>query len=363
LVIVGFFSPKEKKMKRVLIYPNCYSSENSYIHHLSNMLYESFFTDSFSLIRKTPKHLLAYDAYLFNWFEGVSSLKNFFINIVFLLLLHIKKKKIIWTIHNRRPHEKNIYFPLLKLCLCKWSTFIHILTPGTIKLLSLESYREKIVCIPHGDYFGDYPPSAFNLFERYKIPKKNRILLFLGQVRPYKNLEILIKAFVGTNLAEANWTLLICGKFLSKEYKNQIETLAQQNQNIVCDFSFIANENMNSYLTQSSFLIAPYNKESSLNSGTLWMACSYSRSMILPLIPCVQDLGEEKSTFFTYDYQNQEEHLAMLVETLKEMKNAVAQNPNLPDEMGKKAFAVMTERSWQNNKDKWIALVGGESHA
>ena len=61
---------------------------------------------------------------------------------------------------------------------------------------------------------------------------------------------------------------------------------------------------MEAYLKCADVLVAPYNKESSLNSGTLWMAMSYKKSMILPRIGCVKDIPNYNDLLYVYNYEN-----------------------------------------------------------
>jgi glycosyltransferase involved in cell wall biosynthesis len=348
----------QAQMKKILMFPFTRSKSNHYINHLTVLLSKPYEMTGFDELRKWRIHQwLKYDAYAFNWFEdcGIRPLKDSFFRLCFLTVLHFSGKKIIWTIHNRQPHERSRLAKLFIYLLSRWSSKIHILTPSTVPVMSLSKWEKKIVYVPHGDYFEDYPSSNLNLYDKYQIPKQKKILLFMGMVRPYKNIELLIEAFEQARLAANHWTLLICGMTTTESYRRQIETLANR-KNIVLDFSFIEDAYMSAYLRQATFLIAPYNKDSSLNSGTVWMAASYAKSMIVPDIPCVQDLGNDKDVFYVYHYESQEEHLQNLVETLKKMNADVTNNPNLPQILGQKAYSVMEARSWKNNEMKWKDL-------
>jgi glycosyltransferase involved in cell wall biosynthesis len=205
----------------------------------------------------------------------------------------------------------------------------------------LQKKKKKIVHIPHGDYFNNYPSNDFNIKEHYSIPQENNILLFIGQIRRYKNIELLMVAFENSKLSKENWTLLICGNG---------KLNAKTSKNTILDFNFIPNEKMNAYLEQSSLLVAPYNKKSVLNSGTLWLACSFAKPFILPVIGCVKDIPNKEEFLYIYDYENQNEHLKNLTDTLNKV------NADALEAMGKKAYSFIQRNSWENNKEKWLGV-------
>jgi glycosyltransferase involved in cell wall biosynthesis len=207
----------------------------------------------------------------------------------------------------------------------------------------LQKYEKKTISVPHGDYFNNYPLSNFNIKEYYSIPQENNILLFIGQIRLYKNIELLIDAFKNSKLSKGNWTLLICG-----DGKLNI----QSSKNVILDFNFIPDEKMRAYLEQSSLLIAPYNKKSSLNSGALWLACSFAKPFILPDIGCVRDIPNRDEFLYVYDYANRKEHLKNLTETLNKI------NPEILKTMGVKAYNFMQQNSWERNKERWLGIFG-----
>jgi glycosyltransferase involved in cell wall biosynthesis len=331
---------------KILIYPDSKSSSNFYLENLYRILSIKFQVDGYYRIKSDGiKKILSYDCYSLNWFESIFRKRFKWIfftsRFFFLFLLKILNKKIIWTIHNKIPHEPNFYSRILIFLLKRWSSKIHILCSATVIECKLQKYEKKIVCVSHGDYFNNYLRSDFNVKEHYSIPQENNILLFVGQIRSYKNINLLIGAFEKSKLSKGNWTLLICG-----EGKLNI----QSSKNIILDFNFIPNEKIRAYLEQSSILIAPYNRKSALNSGTLWLACSFAKPFILPNIGCVKDISNREEFLYVYDYANQKEHLNNLTDTLNKV------NPDVLEAMGTNAYKFILENSWEKNKEKWWGI-------
>jgi len=337
---------EEFNIMKILIYPDSKSRSNFYLENLSGILSSKFQVDGhYSVKSGGLKKILSYNYYSLNWFEAISRSKLIWLSFIkrffLLFLLKILNKKIIWTVHNKVPHETNIYSRTLTFLLKRWSSKIHILCPATIGECNLQKYERKIIYVPHGDYFNNYPSGIFDIREHYSIPKENNILLFIGQIRPYKNIKLLIDAFEKSKLPKRNWTLLICG-----EGKLNVKF----SRNIIIDFTFIPKEKMRAYLEQSSLLIAPYNKKSALNSGALWLACSFAKTFILPDIGCVKDILNREEFLYVYDYANQEEHLKNLIDILDRI------NIDILETMGKKAHNFICQNSWERNKEKWWEL-------
>ena len=114
---------------------------------------------------------------------------------------------------------------------------------------------------------------------------------------------------------------------------------------------------MGSYLKTSEVVIAPYNKNSSLNSGTLWMCMSYEKTMILPLIGCIKDIQNYNKILYTYDYENDNAHYNSLLNCLIKVKEDIINNKNILVEKGKNAYKyVLKNQTWKVLKDKWIQL-------
>jgi len=112
---------------------------------------------------------------------------------------------------------------------------------------------------------------------------------------------------------------------------------------------------MADYLVQCDLLVAPYDLHSALNSGTLWMAFSYARTIICPRLGCIKDIPTIDQFAYIYDYTDNSEHVFKLTEILKCVANESNQ-PNVFIEKGLQALSIMQSRSWDAHKDAWLGL-------
>ena len=349
--------------KKVMIYPSIKKAENRYLNNLYKTLKDSYDVTGYDEA-KAKINIFNYDIYHFNWIEGNNKNRYLPIKIdylkksIFIKILKILNKKIVWTVHNNIPHETKNKKEVIKFMkfMAKNSDRIHILCKETSKNKYLKDYNDKIVYIPHGDYIGNYDGEDIDIRKKYDIPKNKKIMLFVGQIRKYKNIELLMKAFKNSKLEENEYILLICGNCNDKSYKEDLIKISNNNS-IYFDFNFIKDNEMKSYLKNADIVIAPYNKKSSLNSGTLWMSMSYSKTMVLPLIGCVKDINNYKDFLYVYDYNDEKEHYNALLNCLLKIKEEITNNPIVLKEKGKKAYEyIKSNQSWKSLKNKWIEL-------
>lgn len=349
---------KNEPNTRILFYPTIYTSENRNLNNLYKIIKDRYEVASFDKVKKGD--YFKYDVYHFNFIEGTSGnlmsqkldylKKKLFINVLKLL-----KKKIIWTVHNNIPHEtdnKRLTINFMEF-MAKKSDKIHIFCTDTLNNNFLKKYKDKTVLIPHWDYVWNYPKGNISIYSKYDIPTNKKIILFIGQIRKYKNIELLIKAFVESRLGENDFILLICGKCWDPVYRRELKNLS--NQDVYFDFNFINDFEMESYLRQSQILVAPFNKISSLNSWTLWMAMSYKKTMMLPLIWCVKDIKDYEDFLYIYDYK--EDHYEKLLGCMLKLKNDLSKNEYELEVKGKKAYNyIIKNQSRKVQKENWINL-------
>lgn len=264
------------------------------------------------------------DAIYTQWFENLPSNRNkaikmFLLKIITIIVLKIRGKKIFFVMHNKISHDKSVAKAssiLLKFIL-KNSDKIFILSRASNYYIEKcvgkvyyikKQIRNKTFYIPHPNYINAYPIKNLNHFSGLKtLCKDDFVVMNIGMVRPYKNLEILIKAFKKANLINAK--LIIAGKPSSIEYKEELIKLINNDNRIILYLDFVKDENLVELLKYADILVFPYSKRSSLNSGSIYLACSYATTFIAPPIATVQDLHKIEDSFYQYDYSDNFSHI------------------------------------------------------
>lgn len=345
---------------KICIYPDLGES-NYYIKNIIGQLKDEAEFISFRDMIKKPWVFFSVDYFFLNWFENQKSKKiilvylEFLLKRIFILISRVFRKKIIWTFHNKIPHDSN-NAQIIKdfmVFLCKYSNKIIIHSKETYKYINLkkDTINRKVVYIPHGNYIGNYKESNENLRDKYNVDDDDLVFMFLGQIKKYKNIELLINAFNKCNFNKEK--LIIVGNCKSIEYQNELRKLSN-NDNIIFDFKFIDDDDMVKYLNTADVLVLPYDIESSLNSGTIIMAFSYKKTVISPKIGTLKDIN--KDFYYTYKYSSSKEHLYELINKMKDVSYDY-KNYNILCKKGEEAFEyVRKELDWGilHLKDKYL---------
>lgn len=264
------------------------------------------------------------DVVHFNWFDNIDSstfiktILRLIKRILIIKILKFRGVKIVTTVHNRLPHNtryKFLSFLFLKI-LYRNADVITVLTNSTRDVLREQlgdkfynRIENKIVFIPHPNYIGAYPQSTKQLIGGTR--EKNRMrFLFLGAVKPYKNIELILEVakYFSQNKFNAEFVIAGNGK---KEYLNLLKSHYSNMENVVFIDKFIANEEIDGLVKEADIFILPYDKKSSLNSGTCYLAFSYKKNVICPDISTIIDIGKEKC--YAYSYETERNHLEQLL--------------------------------------------------
>ncbi len=211
---------------------------------------------------------------------------------VALLALRIAGKKIAWTAHNLYPHDGGALRVhragrwLLRVLAHR--VFVHGASAQDTVVRQLGIDRGKTVLIEQGNYVGYYSNTCSRAEARMRLglPADATVFCFVGQCRPYKNLEHLIASFQSL---EGSAHLLIAGKFLTDEYRAGIEALiAKRPERIHLHGRFIRDDEMQLFLNAGDCMVLPYSEI--LTSGAAMLALSFGLPVIAPLIGSLPEL-------------------------------------------------------------------------
>ncbi|HZJ85384.1 MAG TPA: glycosyltransferase family 4 protein [Syntrophomonadaceae bacterium] len=121
------------------------------------------------------------------------------------------------TMYDQYAHYVPLAQDLAKEMAVKYSNYFcnqcdHVIVPSTDVKEMLEGYHIKtpISVIPTGVPLHKFTGKKSNwLRDKYKVPKDNKILLFVGRLTKEKNLSFLIEAFKQVKKSLANTTLVL----------------------------------------------------------------------------------------------------------------------------------------------------------
>ena len=287
-------------------------------------------------LSKNMNCFLNYDIVHVHWPENLPNEDRWLISSskisIFSSFLTIQKRrgaKIVWTVHNLQAHDRkqgsrNVWF---QNWLDRW--FIPRID-GVISLthsgleLALDRYpalRSKAFeVIPHGHYINSYPNNATREEAREIIGISNdsKVVLFIGNVRPYKNVAQLIDSFIEMEDQDVN--LIIAGNPTNEDLKIIINNGASNDSRIHPYLCFVEKEMMQYFLNASDLVVLPY--QDILNSGSAILALSFFRPVLVPRKGSMSELQSQFGVECVKTYDGELE-----ADTLRAALTSVIDNP------------------------------------
>lgn len=320
---------------KTIFCPN-HDSSNESINKEVYFLHEfGIETSDFIDFKKCPWRLASLSAVNLNWYDDINEanrIKALLVlvkKIITISFLKISRVKIIYTLHNKIAHDgkspkENLF---LKKFILKRADVIALLSSRS------KEYAKSLVSIPDARFFYIGHP-AYSSTSR--IEKTDNVLTFLyfGMVRPYKNIETLIKAWEKAKLS--NSRLIIAGKPISEDYRRAVEKATKGVSGVELILKYIDNDDLDSLISSADVIVSPLNKRSSMNSGTLVKTMCMKKTIIIPDIEMVYDYDLEN--MFVYSYDSDSEHEAVLSSTMKKVFEIYSHTPCKLQEMGSVLF-------------------------
>lgn len=211
--------------------------------------------------------------------SGETVFKTFFF-VVLLLAFRLRGIKLVITLHNLLPHDKD-HERVLKLSrriVLKFFDAIVLHSSSALKQADeMFSIGEKSVVIPHPNYIGYYPDSVTRkeAREHFGLDLKQNVILFFGMLRPYKQINTLLSMLMNPTY-EKNFVLIVGG--MNKMGNDLFKDVPDQN--IIVHDRFIPDEEVQFYFRCADCLVLPTSSPSALTSGAAALSVTFQTPII-----------------------------------------------------------------------------------
>jgi len=272
--------------------------ENAYLHSYANSLERcGAIVDEFTFLRAL---LWRYDAVHMHWPDTHLRTHSWWRAIgkhlrlgLTCTLLRLRGTRIVWMIHNLKPHEQDHWISrtLFPLWFPRMCTNVMTLTHKGLELAH-QAYpqllRKPAAIVPHGHYRNVYPvvPTKAAARRELGLDEHAFTFVFFGNIRPYKNLPALIDAF--RQLKEQNVQLAIAGQAVRGVRAADVRALSEGDSRIHLYLEFIPDRDVPLYLGAADKVVIPFS--SVLNSGSVMLALSLNRSVLAPSLGALPEL-------------------------------------------------------------------------
>ena len=208
-----------------------------------------------------------------------------------LVLARLLGYRLVWTMHNLYPHDARHrrldHLCRLALCVLCNSVIVHC---EYARKLAAQCFgrKRRVWVVPHGHFIDVYPNevSRSQARERLGIPAASFVYLFFGSVQPYKGIDELIRSF--RSLEGTDQTLLIVGAAVSS-YAASVTAQAERDARIITRFSDrTPSGELQYYFNAADAVVLPF--VSMLTSGTVVLALSWKKPVIVPALGCLPEL-------------------------------------------------------------------------
>jgi glycosyltransferase involved in cell wall biosynthesis len=249
------------------------------------------------------------DVIHFQWFEvlvGANSLPKMLIkSAVFLFQLRLCRllgKRLVWTVHNLQSHEA--VHPQLEQWVARHMArqvdriIVHCENARQAAAEHLDVHGDRIVSIPHGNFSGLYADTMDRASARDRLgyTDDETVLLFFGNIRPYKGVEHLVDVVRQTDAPHLR--LVIAGKTSDTRLAEALRDAAARDTRITLETRFIPDDEVQMYFRGCDAAVFPY--RSILASGAVILAMSFGAVCVAPAIGCIPSVLDGSANFL-YD--------------------------------------------------------------
>lgn len=226
------------------------------------------------------------DVFIFNWFESIPDFKYGPLQAVtataFLLLQRIRGKKIVWMLHNKKPHAqgRDGMKTFLARLIAKNSSLIITHSEEGVRLV-----HDDFPYAAHKVHYIDHPTKCrLPLATAAPTAEKKYDLLIWGTIARYKGIFEFVD-YIRTNKID-HLRICIVGGASETVFKD-LKAICPDNVTLINQRPSF--DELADYINQSEFVLCPYAPETILSSGMLMDSLSFGAKVIGPEVGSFKD--------------------------------------------------------------------------
>lgn len=223
-----------------------------------------------------------------------SAARNLVALLVKCFILRARGRRIVLTVHNLHSHDRR--HPVLETILwwaaARLATDTHLLSAASepaVLAAHPALHRTTVHVIPHGDYadLAARAPTREQARRTLSIPPHCELLLSYGYLRAYKGTLDLMRVFSTT--ASPGRRLRIVGRSMAADVSN-LKNDAAADPRIDLRVGYVPDQDLLDLIAAADLIVQPFRKV--LNSGTVMLALSCGRRVLVPSTPVFEELAE-----------------------------------------------------------------------
>ncbi|NRG30019.1 glycosyltransferase family 4 protein [Bacillus circulans] len=182
----------------------------------------------------------------------------------------------------------------------------------------------NIYIIPHGNYIPVVRHDISKDKASLKLGLENtddKIILFFGQIKEVKGLDILINSIPEVEKHVQNIKLLVAGRPWKDSFTKYMDAIEQANilDKTILHIRYIENNEVDYYFNYADIVVLPYKKI--YQSGVLLNALSYKKSVVVSDLPAMKEMITDGENGFIFKSEDEMDLAHTLIKALKNDEN------------------------------------------
>lgn len=257
-----------------------------------------------------------------------------------VLLARLMGRKLVITAHDVESFVSSLEVPVISRMAYRLAH--RVIAHNNISSDELKARLhvpdDKIAVIPHGNYLHALQPMLPVDVARVNlgIPAHAKVLLFFGQIKDVKGLDLLLNAMPLVLQRHPDAVLLIAGKPWKMDfaaYQAKIDELGI-NHACITNIRFIPDEEVPLYYGAADLVVLPYLRI--YQSGVVLMSMSYGKAVLVSDIPGMLEVVQDQETGFVFRSGN--------VDDLVQRICTIFANQPTMESVAKRGFSLMKEK-------------------
>jgi len=217
--------------------------------------------------------------------------------------------RYVSTVHDILPFNQKFYDMAFHKKLYALADAVILQAPGNVQRFSelFPELKNKIHMIPHGHML-DYVESSDKAEGQKKlgIPKDKLVLLFFGQIKKVKGVDLLLQALVILKSKYPELFVVIAGSVWKADF-TECQSIIDNNdltKYLKTDIRYIPNSEVKDFYSSADVCVLPYTDV--YQSGVIQLAYGYKKAVICSDLSAFTQFVHEGETGFVFSNGNVE---------------------------------------------------------
>ena len=269
-----------------------------------------------------------------------------------VLLARLLGMRVVITAHDVEAFKEGISVPMFVRWVYRAARRViaHSQVARRELVQGLGIAQQKIDVIAHGNYLGSIPAGITRAMSRahFGIAPDKRVLVFFGQIKEVKGLEVLLEGFALALKKDPSLHLLIGGRVWKTDFSRYQAIIDRHGLAPFCSLHirYIPDDEVAYFYRCADLVVLPYLRI--YQSGVVLLAMSYGSAVLISNIEGLLEAVDDEETGFVFTGRDPE-HLAQRI-------GDIFSSPGRAAEIAQAGLRRVTERNdWSRLGEQTLA--------